>query len=182
MHQRCLPPGATPIVSSKTTGTTLAGTFAASRLVTLDKILLPKFHRSRRIDTHDRHVFNATCPYDIIIGRDLLVKIRMGFDFHAMTLSAFGTTVAMKPNHFYNNPFAALLDILFQTYEDSAEENLSSYYASPKQITESRYEKVDVDAVVKEQKTPFSGSTSQAFGDFPQTNRTVLRITWSLST
>jgi hypothetical protein len=75
----------------------------------------------------------------------------MGFDFNVMALLAFGTIVAMKPKHFYTDPFAALLDMV-KAYEDLAEENLSSYYACPKQITESHYAKVDVDAVVKEQK------------------------------
>jgi hypothetical protein len=63
----------------------------------------------------------------------------------------------MKAKHIYENPFAALLDLV-QDYDDTeesaVEENMSaiaSYYNTPKEITESHYEKVDVDAVVKEQ-------------------------------
>jgi hypothetical protein len=52
VHERCIPKGATPVVSLTTTGTTLAGTFTTSRFVTLEKILLPEFHRSCRIDSH----------------------------------------------------------------------------------------------------------------------------------
>jgi hypothetical protein len=89
-------------------------------------LVLPELHCSCRINTHNSHAFNVTCPYDIIIGRDLLTKTCMGFDFQDMTLSTYGKTIAMKPKHFYTNPFAALLDTV-QDYDDLAEENLSSY-------------------------------------------------------
>jgi hypothetical protein len=46
IHEKCIPHGATPVVSSITIGTTLAGTFTTSRVGTLNKILLPEFHRS----------------------------------------------------------------------------------------------------------------------------------------
>jgi hypothetical protein len=44
IHERCIPNGATPVVSLTTTGTTLAGTFTISSFVTLEKLLLPEFH------------------------------------------------------------------------------------------------------------------------------------------
>jgi hypothetical protein len=81
------------------------------------------------------------------------MKMCMGFDFNEMMLTAYGKTVSMKPEHFYGNPFAALLDIV-QDYDDSeelVEENFSSiasYYNTPKEITESHYEKVDVNTVI----------------------------------
>jgi hypothetical protein len=100
-HERCIPNGATPVeVSSTTTGTTLAGTFTTSRFVTLEKILLPEFHRSCRIDSHTYYLINSNCPYDVIIGRNLLLKMCMGFNFNEMTLTAYGKTVAMKPIFF----------------------------------------------------------------------------------
>jgi hypothetical protein len=52
IHESCIPKGATPVVSATTTGTTLAGTFTTSRFVKLEKILLPEFNRSCRIDSH----------------------------------------------------------------------------------------------------------------------------------
>jgi hypothetical protein len=103
------------------------------------------------------YLINSNCPYDVIVERDLLIKMRMGFDFNEMKLTAYGKTVAMKLKHFYENPFAALLDLVqdYDNTEESAmEENMSviaTYYNTPKEITESHYERVDVDAVVKEQ-------------------------------
>jgi hypothetical protein len=77
----------------------------------------------------------------------------MGSDSNEMTLTAYGKTVAMKPKHFYENPFAALLELVqeYDDAEESAEEEndmsaMASYYNTPKEITESHYKKVDVDA------------------------------------
>jgi hypothetical protein len=75
----------------------------------------------------------------------------MTFDFHAMPLSAVGTTVPMKPKQFYQNLFAALHDIL-KDFENSEENYNTHSYSTTKTITESHYEKVDVHAVIKEQK------------------------------
>jgi hypothetical protein len=110
IHECCIPNGA-PLVSLTTTDTTLAGTFTTSCFVTSNKILLPDFHRSCRIDSHTCYIINSICPYGIFVGRDLLMKMRMGFDFNEMMLTAYGKTVAMKPKKFYKNPFAALLDM-----------------------------------------------------------------------
>jgi hypothetical protein len=43
VHQRCLPPGVTPLVSSKTTGNTPTGNFAASHIVTMDQLCFLSF-------------------------------------------------------------------------------------------------------------------------------------------
>jgi hypothetical protein len=59
IHEKCIPHGAIPVVSSITIGTMLAGTFSTSRVVNLDKILLTEFHCSCRI------VINTNCPYNI---------------------------------------------------------------------------------------------------------------------
>jgi hypothetical protein len=72
LHQRCLPPGATPLLLTKQGGTTIAGTFTTNRFVTMHNVLLPKFHRSRKIDKQDCLIFTAECPYNVILGRDFL--------------------------------------------------------------------------------------------------------------
>jgi hypothetical protein len=46
LHERCLPPGATPVVAATNTGQTIAGTFITTRLVKMEKMVLPEFHRS----------------------------------------------------------------------------------------------------------------------------------------
>jgi hypothetical protein len=63
----------------------------------------------------------------------------MGFVFNEMILTAYGKTVNMKPKHFYQNPFAALLDMVKEydgtDNEDEDSSIVSSYYNTPKEIT-----------------------------------------------
>jgi hypothetical protein len=53
IHERCLPPGATPIVTGTNTGRTLASTFTTTRLAQMENIILPEFHRSRKVDSQE---------------------------------------------------------------------------------------------------------------------------------
>jgi hypothetical protein len=48
----------------------------------------------------------------------------MGFNFNEMTLTAYGKTVEKKPKNFYQNPFAALLDMVkeYDNTEDMEED------------------------------------------------------------
>jgi hypothetical protein len=76
----------------------------------------------------------------------------MGFDFKAMTISAFGSTIEMKNKGFYQDPFASLVNIV-RDYDnlDDDEEISSSFHNATKTITESTYGKVDVEVVAKQQ-------------------------------
>jgi hypothetical protein len=93
---RCLPAGATPLVSNARGGTTLAGIFTTKRMATMKNILLPEFHRNHKINSQDCLIFDTKCPYGIILGRDFFSKIGMIIDFKDKTLSVFGNTKAMK--------------------------------------------------------------------------------------
>jgi hypothetical protein len=152
LHERCLPPGATPKVAATNTGRTIAGTFVTTRLVKMEKMVLPEFHQSRKIDLQECRVFNAECPYDIIVGRDFLRKVQMILNFESMTISAFGDTIPMKNKNFYENPFASLMEIVknYDNYDDD-EEIHSSFHNATKTILESMYEKADVDLVAEQQ-------------------------------
>jgi hypothetical protein len=119
----------------------------------MDQLLLPEFHRSGRFDFHSCHVFATPCPYDIIIGHDHYTKIQMTFDFHAMTLSAFGTTVPMKPKQFYQNPFAALHMIsskILKIWQRRIAIHIHILQLRP--LLNPTMKKADVHAVVKEKK------------------------------
>ena len=54
------------------TNQTLAGNFTAIESIILKNVLLPEFHRTRRLDTLQAKIFNQTCHYDMILGRDLM--------------------------------------------------------------------------------------------------------------
>ena len=50
------------------TNQTLAGSFTANESVILKNVLLPEFHRTRRLDTLQAKIFDQTCRYDMILG------------------------------------------------------------------------------------------------------------------
>ena len=54
------------------TNQTLAGNFTANESVMLKNVLLPEFHRTRRLDTLQAKIFDQTCCYDMILGCDLM--------------------------------------------------------------------------------------------------------------
>jgi hypothetical protein len=131
----------------------LAGTFTTTRLVNMDQIILPEFHRSQKIDFHECRIFKTECPYNIIVGQDFPQMICMGFDFEAVTFSAIGNTIAMKHKNFYDNPFASLIEIVQNYYNfDDDKEIFASFHTATKTIKESTYTKAAVELVAKQQK------------------------------
>ena len=54
------------------TNQTLAGNFTANESIVLKNVLLPEFHCTRRLDTLEAKIFDQTCCYDMILGRDLM--------------------------------------------------------------------------------------------------------------
>ena len=60
---------------STTTGVTISGTYSPKFAVDLQEMILPEFSRTRKIDYIRANVFEqASCPYDIILGRDFLIQ------------------------------------------------------------------------------------------------------------
>ena len=97
IHQRVLPKGIQGTSVSKVEGATLSGTLSSSRCVKLSHIALPEFHRQRFIDEASAMVFDATCRYDVIVGRDLLTRIGMSLDFGSKEMIWENVSVAMRP-------------------------------------------------------------------------------------
>jgi hypothetical protein len=93
LHQRCLPAGATRLLSKTRGDTTLAGTFNTKRFVTMYNIILPEFHGQNCL------IFDTEWPYDIILGQYFLTKIGMDINFNGLMLTAFGNTVAIRFQH-----------------------------------------------------------------------------------
>ena len=81
INRRALPPGATPNKVERSESRTLAGTLASNLEVTLDRITLPDFFKTRTIDSVTARVFETSCRYDMIIGRDLLHELGMILNF-----------------------------------------------------------------------------------------------------
>ena len=75
----------------------MAGSLTSNRVVTVQTLRLPEFHRSRSIPNHDFRVFHTSCRYDMIIGRDLLSIFGIDLDFNTQTMTIDGAVVVMRP-------------------------------------------------------------------------------------
>ena len=82
---------------------TIGGTFNSNRSVKLRGGFLPEFDRHKTFYGVTATVFNnPECPYDIILGRDLLNELGIVIDFANFTIKWFDRIVSMKPpNHFH---------------------------------------------------------------------------------
>ena len=63
------------------TNQTLAGNFTSNESITLKHVLLPEFHRTRRLDTLQAKIFDQSCRYDMILGRDLMNDLGIVLNF-----------------------------------------------------------------------------------------------------
>ena len=151
-HSR-LPKGTNGRTITNMTTQTMAGSFSSSREVTLQQVLLPEFHRTRKVTTMKARIFEADCQYDLILGRDMLSSLGIVINFANKTMLWDHSQVAI---HQYPLTLAPsllgqelLLDLLGPnlTFHDDAvfeayEKTCMS--ADPKHL-DNMYQEVDVD-------------------------------------
>ena len=75
------------------------GTFTSTLSVRLEHINLPEFTPTRFIDQADLRVTNYKSQFDIILGRDLLHKMKLSMNFDSGTMSCFDNEIPMKDIH-----------------------------------------------------------------------------------
>jgi len=133
INTSCLPQGTKPrILNEERHGLTAAGTFSSARLVTLKEILLPEFSRTKCIDQWDFSLFDAPCPFDILLGRNFLRKLKIDPLCSTHTTTWEDVSIPFKPRSFWNDPY-----------------NVRTALAT--QIQESKYEQASVEEVVAKQ-------------------------------
>ena len=143
-HSRIVPKGINPNLITPQSGITIAGVSSSNRVITLSEITFPEFSKHHVVDNHRFQLFDAPSYYDVIIGRDLLFKIGGITDFDKATMTAFGYTVAMRDKQ--------QLDNRNQFFYNLFEDQDQYFVTKPKQnILESKYEKVDIDDVIRQQ-------------------------------
>ena len=82
---------------------TAAGVYRSADLVTLKTISFPEFSPSRRFNVIDCHIFNNdACPYDLIIGRNILSQAGFFFDFQKNHTTWFDVSVPFYPRGYYD--------------------------------------------------------------------------------
>ena len=77
------------------TNQTLVGSFTANESIILKNILLPEFHCTRHLDTLQANIFDQTCHYDMILGRDLMNNLGIVLNFDSKSMEWDKAIVAM---------------------------------------------------------------------------------------
>ena len=173
---KALPKGVIGKKVESITGSTMAGTFKSNQEVSIGELILPEFHRSRRIDGVKARIFHAPCRYDLILGRDTLRKIGFKDDFENNVMTWDEVSVSMKL-YLPEQPRSAeaiddvkeptlaeamLLDLIeedlfdvdvdeqdsFVSEEEEHEAEEAGYHS--KTILSSKYEQVDVHDVARQ--------------------------------
>jgi hypothetical protein len=149
VNAKCLPKGATPtVIRQPLHGITAAGRFTCNRMVELKDIVLPEFSRSKRIDGQWAFVFDAPWQYDIVFGRDFLLKIGLDTGFSTQTTNWLDIKLPMKKSGFWNAPVSMYLALEQHVEEHENEEAECDCF---NKIKDAKYEKVDPREVAKQQ-------------------------------
>ena len=114
---------------------------AAGTLKTENKVrayfTLPEFYE-KKVIMWDSHVFQNTCNYDMIIGRDLLTELEFEIDFKRKLIKWDEAHIPMKS---YD---ATPKDMYIQDPE-----NLTTEYERIKGILDAKYEAADIDKITE---------------------------------
>jgi len=97
ISHRALPTGIQGQTDISVQSQTLAGPMKSTQVVDMTKILLPEFFRTRVIDTHTTWVFfQEQCRYNLILGRDFILKLGMLLDFQDKTIHWDDVNIRMR--------------------------------------------------------------------------------------
>jgi hypothetical protein len=82
INERALPKGCVPaLLNQPILSKLIMGSFESKRVVRMNNLILPKFDRNKRIDSHSALVFSGPSRYDVILVRDFLQKDWNGIGF-----------------------------------------------------------------------------------------------------
>lgn len=101
VNRRIIPAGAHVSKMESNSFETIAGTFIANEIVQMHALILPEFDSAKEINGCTAGLFDAPrCPYDVILGRDVLGIIGLDILFSQGACKWMGKTILMKaPNH-----------------------------------------------------------------------------------
>jgi len=143
---KILPMGATITpIEGATMCNTIAGNYHPKGKLTCEGLRFPEFDRNLVVDEVECLVFDAPCSYDLILGMDFLVKAGMVINCGSMTVEWQGKTIPMNST-FTKERLAACIDMNY--FSDEEDDGIFDSYATS--LAESTYERMDVDAVIKE--------------------------------
>jgi hypothetical protein len=77
-------------------GMTISGQFNSNKTVELTNLCFPEFYRTRYFSSYKARVFETSCHYDMIIGRNMLQAMGLIVDFKDNLMTWDDVVVAMK--------------------------------------------------------------------------------------
>ena len=125
------------------TNQTLAGTFTANEEVKLYNILLPEFHKTRRIQTLTAKIFDHGCRYDMILGRNLMNDLGIVLDFNTKSVAWDGSIVTMREYDQTQEQTSLATNLLLDVIDSNLEANDSITLLD--QPSDVHYQEKDVD-------------------------------------
>ena len=138
-----LPPHIRTYHMAPITNQTLAGTFTANEEVELYNILLPEFHKTRRIQTLTAKIFDHGCRYDMILRRNLMNDLGIVLDFNNKSMAWDGSTVAMREYDQTQEQTSLATNLLLNVVHSNLEANDSITLLN--QHSDMNYQEKDVD-------------------------------------
>ena len=123
---------------------TLMGTLKSKVLVQLENLYFLELDKSKTFTHQNTLVFEHSCNYDMIIGRDFLLYAGMKLNFKQRQVRWFGKDVPMKSR----------LSIAVKVYiiDDLDDDELEYFDAHISTILDAKYNKIDPKIVAQEQK------------------------------
>ena len=125
------------------TNQTLAGNFTANEEIKLHNILLPKFHKTRRIQTLMAKIFDNGCRYDMILGRNLMNDLGIVLDFNNKSIVRDGSMVTMRGYDQNQEPTTLATNLLLDVLDSHLEVNDSIIMLD--KPSDMNYQEKDVD-------------------------------------
>ena len=105
------------------TNQTLAGNFTSNESITLKNVLLPEFHRTRRLDTLQAKIFDQTCRYDMILGRNLMNDLGIVLNFDSKYMEWDKAIVAMREHPINTSMTSFATNLLFEAIDGGLDNN-----------------------------------------------------------
>ena len=109
------------------TNQTLASNFTANESIILKNVLLPEFHRTRRLDTLQAKIFNQMCRYDMILGQDLMNDLCIALNFELKSMEWDKAIVAMREHPMNASTTSFATNLLLDAIDGGLDTNDSTF-------------------------------------------------------
>ena len=93
----------------------------------MKNVLLPEFHRTHRLDTLEAKIFDQTCHYDMILGRDLMDDLGIVLNFELKSMEWDKAIVAMREHPINMSTTSFAMNLLLDAIDGSLDNNDSTF-------------------------------------------------------